>query len=158
VRAARHRRAGTAAATEGNRSGRDRARRTHDGRATVKQLSLAGVLALALAVAAPARAEGDVCIWGTITGPDALVNGMSYGIRDYLDYLNQTEGGIAGNVVKTELLDGRYKLDEEQKIYRRCVDEEKAAFISGWSTGAVKALRSQIQDDKVPFITQSFAS
>jgi branched-chain amino acid transport system permease protein len=45
----------------------------------------------------PARAEITVCTWGTITGPDALVNGMTYGTRDYLEYLNQTKGGIAGN-------------------------------------------------------------
>ena len=47
--------------------------------------------------------------------PDALVNGMSYGPRDYLEFLNQTKGGIAGNKVNLLLLDGRYKLDEELK-------------------------------------------
>ena len=129
------------------------------GGSTMKKWLLGSLLAVCMGAAAPAGAAGlNVCIWGTITGPDALVNGMSYGIRDYLEYLNQSQGGIAGNKVNTILLDGRYKLDEELKIYRRCVDEENAAFISGWSTGAVKALRDQITEDKVPFITQSFAS
>ncbi len=118
----------------------------------------AAILALTLAGALPARAQVSVCIWGTITGPDALVNGMSYGIRDYLEFLNQTKGGIAGQKVNTLLLDGRYKLDEELKIYRRCVDQENAVFISGWSTGSVKALSDQITQDAVPFITQSYAS
>jgi len=118
----------------------------------------AAILALTLAGALPARAQVSVCIWGTITGPDALVNGMSYGIRDYLESLNQTKGGIAGQKVNTLLLDGRYKLDEELKIYRRCVDQENAVFISGWSTGSVKALSDQITQDAVPFITQSYAS
>lgn len=117
----------------------------------------AAILALTLAGALPARAQVSVCIWGTITGPDALVNGMSYGIRDYLEFLNQTKGGIAGQKVNTLLLDGRYKLDEELKIYRRCVDQENAVFISGWSTGSVKALSDQITQDAVPFITQSYA-
>jgi branched-chain amino acid transport system substrate-binding protein len=125
----------------------------------VRKWLLGSLLALTVGATAQGNAAAlNVCIWGTITGPDALVNGMSYGIRDYLEYLNQTQGGIAGNKVNTLLLDGRYKLDEELKIYRRCVDEEGAAFISGWSTGAVKALRDQISEDKVPYITQSFSS
>ncbi|PWE53460.1 branched-chain amino acid ABC transporter substrate-binding protein [Metarhizobium album] len=103
-------------------------------------------------------ADITVCMWGTITGPDALLNGMSYGTRDYIEYINQTQGGIAGNKIKTLLLDGRYKLDEEQKNYRRCVGEENAVYVKGWSTGAVKALRDQIQSDAVPFMTDSHAS
>jgi branched-chain amino acid transport system substrate-binding protein len=54
-----------------------------------------------LAFAAQARADVTVCTWGTITGPDALVNGMTYGTRDYLEFLNQTKGGIAGQKVRT---------------------------------------------------------
>jgi branched-chain amino acid transport system substrate-binding protein len=111
----------------------------------------------ALGSAAPAWADLNVCIWGTITGPDALVNGMAYGPRDYFEFLNQTKGGIAGNKVNALLLDGRYKLDEELKIYRRCVDQENAVFVNGWSTGSTKALREQITSDAVPFVTQSFA-
>jgi branched-chain amino acid transport system substrate-binding protein len=124
-------------------------------KAKIAGLALAAVLAGAAQVHA---ADISVCVWGTITGPDALVNGMAYGARDYFEHLNQTAGGIEGTKVKTLLLDGRYKLDEEQKIYRRCVSEENAVFINGWSTGAVKALRSQINSDAVPFMTQSFAS
>lgn len=120
---------------------------------------LGALLALSAAASVPARAADiNVCIWGTITGPDALVNGMAYGPRDYFEFLNQTKGGIAGNKVNTLLLDGRYKLDEELKIYRRCVDQEGAAFVNGWSTGAVNALKDQINEDAVPFMTQSFAS
>ena len=78
---------------------------------------LVGGLLLAAAIglgAAPAARAADinVCLWGTINGPDALINGMTYGFRDYLEYLNQTAGGIAGQPVHTTMLDGRYKLDE----------------------------------------------
>ena len=124
----------------------------------MKYLLAGAVVAGALAIAAPARAEITVCTWGTITGPDALVNGMTYGTRDYLEYLNQTKGGIAGNKIRVLMLDGRYKLDEELKIYRRCADQEQAVVINGWSTGASKALRDQIQEDGIPFISESFAS
>ena len=121
--------------------------------------ALLALSALAAIAAVPAGAAGlNVCVWGTITGPDALVNGMAYGTRDYFEYLNQTRGGITGNKVNTLLLDGRYKLDEELKIYRRCADQEGAAFVNGWSTGAVNALKDQINEDGVPFMTDSFAS
>jgi branched-chain amino acid transport system substrate-binding protein len=122
---------------------------------SIRNLLAAAVLLLAT----PALAkEVTVCVWGTITGPDALVNGMSHGTHDYFQYLNQTKGGIAGHKIRSLLLDGRYKLEEELKIYRRCVDQEKAVFVKGWSTGAVKALRDQITQDAVPFMTESFAS
>ena len=124
----------------------------------MKYLLAGAAVAGALAIAAPARAEITVCAWGTITGPDALVNGMTYGTRDYLEYLNKTKGGIAGNKIRVLMLDGRYKLDEELKIYRRCADQEQAVVINGWSTGASKALRDQIQEDGIPFISESFAS
>lgn len=125
--------------------------KTHLGNALV-------ALCVGIASAAASAADIKVCIWGTITGPDALVNGMSYGTRDYLEYVNETQGGIAGNKLVPLLLDGRYKLDEELKIYRRCVDQENAVVVNGWSTGAVKALRDQINSDGVPFITESFSS
>jgi branched-chain amino acid transport system substrate-binding protein len=115
-------------------------------------------LAAVLFTAAPLKAaEITVCIWGSLTGPDALVNGISYAARDYFEFLNQTQRGIAGNQVRALLLDGRYKLDEELKLYRRCVDREQAVFVNGWSTGAAKALRDQINQDAVPFMTQSGA-
>jgi branched-chain amino acid transport system substrate-binding protein len=121
---------------------------------------LAVALALVLALAGPALAADtvNVCVWGTITGPDALVNGMSYGTHDYFTYLNQTQGGIAGYKINSLLLDGRYKLEEELKIYRRCVDQENAVFINGWSTGAAKALREQVAQDGVPFLSETFSS
>lgn len=121
--------------------------------------TIARTLLLAAAfTAVPALADVNVCVWGTITGPDALVNGMSYGTHDYFQYLNQTKGGIAGQKVNSLLLDGRYKLDEELKIYRRCVDQENAVLINGWSTGSAKALREQVQQDAVPFVSETFSS
>jgi branched-chain amino acid transport system substrate-binding protein len=124
----------------------------------VKTITRLALLAACLGLARPALADVNVCVWGTITGPDALVNGMSYGTHDYFQYLNQFKGGIAGQKVNSLLLDGRYKLEEELKIYRRCVDQENAVFIKGWSTGSAKALREQVTQDAVPFMTESFSS
>ena len=123
-----------------------------------KRMCAATVVLASLAAAFPAAADVNVCIWGTITGPDALVNGMSYGTRDFLEYLNKSQGGIAKQKINIVFLDGRYRLDEEQKIYRRCIEQENAVVVNGWSTGAVKSLRDQINQDKTPFITESFSS
>ena len=63
--------------------------------------TIVGLGLLVAWVATPAlSADLSVCIWGTITGPDALVNGMSYGTRDYFEFLNQAKGGIGGNKVQ----------------------------------------------------------
>jgi branched-chain amino acid transport system substrate-binding protein len=122
-------------------------------------LAVIASLLMGLLGSSGAKAQDlTVCLWGTITGPDASVNGMTYGMRDYFEFLNRFQGGILGTNVRTVLLDGRYRLDEELKNYRRCVDQEKAVLVSGWSTGATKALRDQISSDKVPFMSQSFAS
>jgi branched-chain amino acid transport system substrate-binding protein len=120
----------------------------------------AAIVAAIACFATPALAEDviNVCVWGTITGPDAGVNGMSYGTHDYFQFLNQTKSGIAGHKVRSLLLDGRYKLEEELKIYRRCVDQENAVFINGWSTGSAKALRDQVTQDGVPFLSETFSS
>jgi branched-chain amino acid transport system substrate-binding protein len=125
----------------------------------MKRLFVAVLTIIGLSAMSPAKAADiTVCIWGTLTGPDSSVNGVVYGPRDYFEHLNQTKGGISGNKIRVLLLDGRYKLDEELKLYRRCVDQEQAVFVSGWSTGAVKALRDQIAQDEVSFLTQSCAS
>ena len=85
--------------------------------------------AMLTTLVSPAPADVNVCIWGTITGPDALVNGMTYGTRDYLEYLNKSQGGVTKQKFNITFLDGRYPLDEEQKIYRRCVDR-KTQYLS----------------------------
>lgn len=124
----------------------------------LRSLLLGAVLVLAGTFPAAAVAPITVCVWGTLTGPDTLVNGMTYGTRDYFAYRNEAEGGIRGYPVDVKLYDGRYELAEELRIYRRCVDEDRAVFVNGWSTGAAKALRDVTTRDGVPFMTESFSS
>jgi branched-chain amino acid transport system substrate-binding protein len=120
-----------------------------------KIVAVSACLAFALPVLAD---EITVCVIGALTGSDAILSGLSYGTDDYFKYLNETQRGIAGNKVNLLLLDARYKLDEELKDYRRCVDRENAVLIKGWSTGAAKAIREQLVEDQVPFMTESFSS
>lgn len=98
-------------------------------------------------------------IWGTITGPDSDVNGMSYGTRDYFEYLNEKKGGVMGYKYNPILLDGKYSLDEEVKNFKRFVTVDKAVVINGWSTGSAKALRDEVNNvQKVPFLSETMIS
>ncbi len=121
-------------------------------------IARAASICACIAFATPALADVNVCVWGALTGADAILSGLSYGTEDYFKHLNETKGGVAGNKVNLLLLDARYKLDEELKIYRRCVDQENAVVIKGWSTGAAKALRDQVVQDGIPFLTESYSS
>jgi len=100
--------------------------------------------------------EIPVGIYGTLTGTDTDVNGMSYGPKDYLTYVNEKLGGVAGHKYVPVLLDGKNAIPEEVKVFKRLVDVDKVVVVNGWSTGGTKALRDQINDQvKVCFQAQS---
>lgn len=110
-----------------------------------------------LAVSAYAG-EVRVGIYGTLTGTDTDVNGMSYGPKDYVTYVNEKYGGVMGHKYIPILLDGRNQIPEEVKVFKRLVDVENVVVINGWSTGGTKALRDQINKlVKVPFQGQSLS-
>ncbi|MGC1403365.1 MAG: ABC transporter substrate-binding protein, partial [Thermodesulfobacteriota bacterium] len=101
-------------------------------------------------------AEIPVGIWGTLSGTDTDVNGMSYGPRDYLTYVNEKLGGVMGHKYNPILLDGKNSIPEEVKVFKRLVDVDKVVVVNGWSTGGTKALRDQInQLVKVPYLGQT---
>jgi branched-chain amino acid transport system substrate-binding protein len=102
--------------------------------------------------------EIPVGIYGTLTGTDTDVNGMSYGPKDYLTYINEKAGGIMGHKYVPVLLDGKNQIPEEVKVFKRLVDVDKVVVVNGWSTGGTKALRDQINTlVKVPFQAQSLS-
>ncbi|WP_206813030.1 ABC transporter substrate-binding protein [Paradesulfitobacterium ferrireducens] len=99
-----------------------------------------------------------VGIWGTITGPDSDVNGMSYGTKDYFEFIN-SKGGVDGYKYNALLLDGKYQMEEEIKLFKRLSTVDKAVVINGWSTGVTKALRDEINNVvKVPFVSETMLS
>jgi len=103
-------------------------------------------------------AEIPVGIYGTLTGTDTDVNGMSYGPKDCLTYINEKAGGVMGNRYAPILLDGKNQIPEEVKVFKRLVDVDKVVVVNGWSTGGTKALRDQINTlVKVPFQAQSLS-
>ncbi len=123
--------------------------------------ALCGALLCLLAVLVPPVSAGEipVGIYGTLSGTDTDVNGMSYAPRDFLTYVNEKFGGVMGHKYVPILLDGKNQIPEEVKIFKRLVDVDKVVIINGWSTGGTKALRDQINTlVKIPFIAQTLAA
>jgi ABC-type branched-subunit amino acid transport system substrate-binding protein len=117
-----------------------------------------GILLCLLAVFVLPVSAGEipVGIYGTLSGTDTDVNGMSYGPRDFLTYVNEKFGGVMGHKYVPILLDGKNQIPEEVKVFKRLVDVDKVVVVNGWSTGGTKALRDQINTlVKVPFIAQT---
>ena len=103
-------------------------------------------------------ADIPVGIYGTLTGSDSDVNGMSYGPRDFLTYANTKFGGVMGHKYVPILLDGKNTIPEEVKVFKRLVDVDRVVVVNGWGTGGTKALRDQINTlVKVPFIAQTLS-
>lgn len=119
-----------------------------------------GILLCLLAVFVLPVSAGEipVGIYGTLSGTDTDVNGMSYGPRDFLTYVNEKFGGVMGHKYVPILLDGKNQIPEEVKVFKRLVDVDKVVVVNGWSTGGTKALRDQINTlVKVPFIAQTLS-
>ncbi|NWF53453.1 MAG: ABC transporter substrate-binding protein [Syntrophaceae bacterium] len=126
----------------------------------MKKLSVFFALLFLAFVSLPAHAgEIPIGIYGTLTGTDTDVNGMSYGPKDYLTYVNERAGGVMGHKYVPILLDGKNSIPEEVKVFKRLVEVEKVVLVNGWSTGGTKALRDQINTlIKIPFQAQSLSS
>jgi branched-chain amino acid transport system substrate-binding protein len=116
------------------------------------------ILVLGLLGVSAYAGEIPVGIYGTLTGTDTDVNGMSYGPKDCLTYVNEALGGVMGHKYVPILLDGKNQIPEEVKVFKRLVDIERVVVVNGWSTGGTKALRDQINHIvKVPFQAQSLS-
>jgi branched-chain amino acid transport system substrate-binding protein len=116
-------------------------------------------LAMAVAVLAtgPAVAQ-EVKVGGIfdLTGITSDV-GKPYaqGVRDYVALTN-AGGGINGKKIKLIDVDYGYKIPEAVSAYKR-MKEEKVVLINGWGTGDTLALKNFINEDKIPYVSASFA-
>jgi branched-chain amino acid transport system substrate-binding protein len=69
-----------------------------------------------------------------------------------------SHGGINGKRLKLVEVDYGYKIPEAVAAYKRMVNEEKVVMISGWGTGDTEALKAFISQDKIPYVSGSFAA
>jgi len=125
-----------------------------------KWLILVSVMLLLSSVAgcqaAPKARSISIGIVGDLTGPTSSLAGIAYGGRDYLVYYNEKYGGINGNLIKYELIDGAYDLSKEVAAYKELITRLNPVAMHLWSTGSSKALRRDVNEvDKIPVVCES---
>lgn len=132
----------------------------------MRRLGMVLLAALLAAGVAPATAQQPVpptikvgALFDT-TGPTSDV-GVDYhkGVLDHVRYINEVEGGIRGRV-KIDLVwsDYGYRIPDALSLYRKYRDVDKVNAIVGWGTGDTEALKDQISEDQIPYISASYSS
>jgi branched-chain amino acid transport system substrate-binding protein len=76
------------------------------------------------------------------------------GHRDYVNYVNDVKGGIAGKKIDLEIVDHAYKVPEGVKFVKKFC-EEKKDMIATWDTGTGIQIKPLIQEYKIPTINYS---
>jgi branched-chain amino acid transport system substrate-binding protein len=115
---------------------------------------------LIFCVATSAQAQQEIKIGAIfdLTGVTSDV-GKSYaaGFRDAVAWTNEN-GGINGRKIRVVEVDTGYKIPETVAAYKRMVNDEKVIMINGWSTGDTEALKTQVTQDKIPYVSASFSA
>lgn len=129
---------------------------------TFAWLALLTVTALALAACGGSTVPGSTepIKVGAIfdeTGATSDI-GVFYarGVRAYVDWKNEN-GGIAGRKIDLKAQDYEYKVPKAEELYTQFTTQDKVVVFMGWGTGDTEALRPKITNDKIPFVSASFA-
>jgi len=90
-----------------------------------------------------------------LTGPASTWGQFhAKGHRDYMNYVNDIKGGIAGRKIDLEIVDHAYKVPEGVKLVKKFC-EEKKDMIATWDTGTGISIKPIIQEYKIPTINYS---
>ena len=132
--------------------------------ATLRVPPLLAVVALATGACGPGAATaakdtgpikiGAIC---DLTGATSDV-GVPYcqGEKDYVEFVNG-QGGVKGRQITLISDDYAYQVPRAEELYNRLVNQEKVAAIMAWGTGDSEALRPKVNQDKIPFLSASYA-
>lgn len=91
-----------------------------------------------------------------LTGPASTFGQYhAKGFQDYLTYVNETKGGIAGRKVEWILVDTAYKVPEALAAVRKFATQENVDMIATWSTGEGLAAKPILQRYGIPTINFS---
>lgn len=90
-----------------------------------------------------------------LTGPASTWGQFhAKGHRDYMNYVNDVKGGIAGRKIDLEIVDHAYKVPEGVKFVKKFC-EEKKDMIATWDAGTGIQIKPIIQEYKIPTINYS---
>jgi len=76
------------------------------------------------------------------------------GHQDYIKYVNDVKGGIAGRKIELTVVDHAYKVPEAVKYVKKFC-EEKMDMISVWDAGSGLQVKPIIQEYKIPTLNYS---
>ena len=79
------------------------------------------------------------------------------GVTAYVDWKN-TQGGVQGHRLELHSADYAYQLPKAEELYTKYVTQDKVVVFSGWGTADTEALKGKITQDKIPFISASYAA
>lgn len=109
-----------------------------------------------------AAASGDVRtvvvrgIYDITGGTGDVGTPYAEGQAAYFEYLD-SKGGFEGLKIDHTGEDYAYNITEAQRIYQAFRDRDKASAIIGWGTGDTEALRQQVANDELPFVSASYS-
>ena len=90
-----------------------------------------------------------------LTGPASTWGQFhAKGHRDYVNYVNDVKGGIAGRKIDLEIVDHAFKVPEGVKFVKKFC-EEKKDMIATWDAGTGIQIKPIIQEYKIPTINYS---
>ncbi len=127
----------------------------------MKRMRCSTLLALAMAalLAAAGAAEAKPIKVGAainMTGP-ASTWGQYHakGLQDYLAYVNDVKGGVAGNKITVLLADTAYKVPEAVAAVKKFAIQDQVDMIATWGAGEGLAAKPIVQQYKIPTINFS---
>lgn len=122
---------------------------------------IAGALVLAATLAGtaiPAAAEDSIYVplftyrTGPFSGSGIYI---AEGMHDYLEMLNQRDGGIGGVKLKIEECETGYDTKKGLECYE-AVKDKKPVMINPWSTGITLPLIPRASVDKIPVLSMAY--
>ena len=107
--------------------------------------------------AAPSAGKINIGALNDLTGATSDV-GKDYAlaVKEAISWVNEN-GGINGKTIELFQYDYGYRVPEAQTIYKRFRDFDKVVAVLGWGTGDTSALSPTINQDKMPYVSASYA-
>ncbi len=87
-----------------------------------------------------------------LTGVAGLYgNSIVPGIKGYLDYINETQGGVNGRKITLIVEDDAYQPPQTNQVVRKLVEQDKVfAMVSGLGTAQHSAVFEYLRDNLIP--------
>ena len=124
-----------------------------------KILGTASLALLLGSTAGVAQAQVTIGHLTDYSGPTSDVGvPFGQGVADAFAYVNK-HGGIAGKPVTLDSNDYGYQVPRAIALYKKWSSPEgKVAAILGWGTADTEALKKFVADDKIPYMSGSYAA